>query len=163
MTDALPMTIRALERALEIICGSILIVLIVIVFFGVVDRSILKTGVSWIEELSRFLLTWLSLLAISLGVSKNQHYIVDVLDPESFNRTTQIILEIAITAVIVAASLPMVIAGYEVTKLFSIQHSAALQIPGILLHGGVPVCFGLCVVFAILGLGVRLQRFSAPN
>jgi TRAP-type C4-dicarboxylate transport system permease small subunit len=154
----LPGLIRLFERSLETICGAILIVLIVVVFFGVVDRSVLKTGVPWVEELSRFLLTWLSLLAIALSVSKNQHYVVDIFDPENLPGPIRILVDALATAVVVAASLPMLIAGYEVTKLFSMQHSASLQIPGVLLHGGVPVCFALCAILAILRMLTRLHQ-----
>jgi TRAP-type C4-dicarboxylate transport system permease small subunit len=154
----LPSVIRFLERSLETICGAIFIVLIVVVFFGVVDRSIFKTGVPWIEELSRFLLTWLSLLAIALSVSKNQHYVVDIFDPDKLPGVMRILVDVLATTVIVAASLPMLVAGYEVAKLFSMQHSASLQIPGVLLHGGVPVCFSLCAVLAILRMLTRLRQ-----
>ncbi|MBA3432120.1 MAG: TRAP transporter small permease subunit, partial [Actinobacteria bacterium] len=50
-----------------------------VVFIGVLDRYALKTGQAWPDELSRYLLIWVSFLAAAVSAQRLGHYTVAVL------------------------------------------------------------------------------------
>ena len=65
---------RRLADAIELIASALLAALVLVVFTGVVDRYLLKTGMTWPEEASRYLLLWTSFLAAALSAYRASHY-----------------------------------------------------------------------------------------
>lgn len=57
------------ERACALLVGA----MIVIIWFGVVERYFLELGVTWTEELSRYVMIWAALLAVSCGAYYREH------------------------------------------------------------------------------------------
>jgi TRAP-type C4-dicarboxylate transport system permease small subunit len=57
------------ERACAVLVGA----MIVIIWFGVLERYFLELGVTWTEELSRYVMIWAALLAVSCGAYYREH------------------------------------------------------------------------------------------
>ena len=57
------------ERACALLVGT----MVVIIWFGVVERYFLELGVTWTEELSRYVMIWAALLAVSCGAYYREH------------------------------------------------------------------------------------------
>ena len=57
------------ERACALLVGA----MVVIIWFGVVERYFLELGVTWTEELSRYVMIWAALLAVSCGAYYREH------------------------------------------------------------------------------------------
>lgn len=66
-----------LADAIELIASALLAALVVVVSAGIADRYLLKTGQSWPEELSRYLLLWTSFLAAAAAAYRLAHYTVN--------------------------------------------------------------------------------------
>ncbi len=52
---------------------ALLSLLIVTVWLGILSRYVLPWNLTFTEELARYLMIWVALLAISLGICKRQH------------------------------------------------------------------------------------------
>ena len=57
------------ERTCALLVGA----MVVIIWFGVVERYFLELGVTWTEELSRYVMIWAALLAVSCGAYYREH------------------------------------------------------------------------------------------
>ncbi len=68
---------QLLVDAAELAASTLLAGLVVVVFVGIVDRYVLRTGQAWPEELSRYLLLWTSFLAAAAAAYRLSHYTVN--------------------------------------------------------------------------------------
>jgi TRAP-type C4-dicarboxylate transport system permease small subunit len=57
------------ERTCALLVGA----MVVIIWFGVLERYFLELGVTWTEELSRYVMIWAALLAVSCGAYYREH------------------------------------------------------------------------------------------
>ncbi len=68
-----------LDFLLSRLCALLIAVMVAIVWFGVVSRYILELGITWTEELSRYVMIWAALLAMPVGVYRRAHIGVEIL------------------------------------------------------------------------------------
>lgn len=68
-----------LNSIVEKICAILLALMIVVVWIGISGRDMLSLQISWNEELARYLMIYLALLAISSGIHRNEHIGIDLL------------------------------------------------------------------------------------
>jgi TRAP-type C4-dicarboxylate transport system permease small subunit len=57
------------ERACALLVG----LMVVVIWFGVVERYFLNLGFTWTEEFSRYVMIWAALLAVSCGAFYREH------------------------------------------------------------------------------------------
>lgn len=70
---------KSLENTLNIIMALALAVMVVLVFGNVVLRYLFNSGITWSEEMSRYLFIWLTFLG-AIGAFKNKEHLgVDML------------------------------------------------------------------------------------
>lgn len=63
----------ALNRVVERACVVLLLLLVLDVWLGVLARYVLPVSITFTEELARYLMIWMALLAISSAVVHRQH------------------------------------------------------------------------------------------
>jgi len=68
-----------LNRGVELLCAALLAVLVLVIWIGVFGRYVVELPVTWAEELSRYLMIWAALLAVSCGVARREHVAVTAL------------------------------------------------------------------------------------
>lgn len=68
-----------LDAVIMKICGVLVAVMVLIVWFGILSRYGLSLGVTWAEELSRYVMIWAALLAIPVGVFRREHIGLELL------------------------------------------------------------------------------------
>ena len=64
---------KGLDTFLSVTCIAILAAILISISVGVVTRYILNDPAGWTEELSRYLLVWLTLLGAPLGCLNSAH------------------------------------------------------------------------------------------
>ncbi len=64
---------RKLNWLVERICAFLVGLMVVVIWFGVVERYFLHIGMTWTEELSRYVMIWAALLAVSCGAFYREH------------------------------------------------------------------------------------------
>lgn len=57
----------------ERVCAVLMGVMVMVIWFGVVERYFLHLGHTWTEEFSRYVMIWAALLAVSCGVYYREH------------------------------------------------------------------------------------------
>jgi TRAP-type C4-dicarboxylate transport system permease small subunit len=67
-----------LNWGVERICALLVGLMVVIIWFGVIERYFLHLGMTWAEELSRYVMIWAALLAVSCGAYYREHIDLDI-------------------------------------------------------------------------------------
>jgi len=67
------MTVFLRMRWLEPVLAAILAVLVTVVLSNVIGRYLLGAGITWADELARFLFVWLTFLGAVLGLARGAH------------------------------------------------------------------------------------------
>jgi len=76
---------RVLNRWVERFCVLLLVLLTLDVWLGILARYVIPFPLTFTEELARYLMIWVALLAISCGISRREHigvlFLVERLPP----------------------------------------------------------------------------------
>lgn len=118
--------------------------LLAILFYNVVSRNFLGGAVSWIEEFSRFVFTWMMFLGISIGVYYRKHLGVDFIVakyPEKVRDAVTLFSEI-LTLILF---LVLTIYGFIYCASTMRMRSSVMGIP----YGLVYLCVPLCGIFSM--------------
>ncbi|MCM3788976.1 TRAP transporter small permease [Domibacillus indicus] len=95
---------RFLENSLNVVMASALAVMVVLVFGNVVLRYLFNSGITWSEEMSRYLFIWLTFLG-AIGAFKNKDHLgVDMLIkrlPTKMKKVVLIISELLMIFVLI--------------------------------------------------------------
>lgn len=70
-------TYRELMNILKIIAIFTIAAMVVVVFYSVISRFILNTSIAWAEEISRFLMAWMTLTGAVIVYEENKHMSFD--------------------------------------------------------------------------------------
>lgn len=68
-----------LNRAVEWLCAALLAAMVLVVWAGAATRYLPGAGLSWTEELARYLMIWAALLAVSCAAWRSEHVGLDLL------------------------------------------------------------------------------------
>ncbi len=105
--------IRKITLPASFACGSLFVVLLLTVMWGVVTRYLLGDQARWTEELARFLLVWVSFLGAALAYARQQHLGIDLLVERFDPRTRRLADGIVHAMVSLFAFGVMGYGGYE--------------------------------------------------
>lgn len=86
-----------LNWIVERLCALLMGLMVVVIWFEVVERYFLHLGHTWTEELSRYLMIWAALLAVSCGAYYREHIGLNIVQrflPPTGARILKIILDI---------------------------------------------------------------------
>ena len=136
--------IGMIERGFISICMFGMLILILIATFARVSGS---ASITWGEELARYLMIWLAMIAVSIGFKNDAHLGLSFFLDRLRGKLKAIIL--AIRAVIILAFLIIVIyQGIQVVLMqaSNIQYSPSLRIPMYFMYVSIPVGFLLSTV-----------------
>ena len=67
-----------LFRIESTVCGVLIFALMSIVFWGVIERYVLRMGTGWPDELARYICVWAIMLGACLGVVRGAHVGIEV-------------------------------------------------------------------------------------
>lgn len=64
---------RRINWLVERICALLVGTMVLVIWFGVVERYFFHLGFTWTEEFSRYVMIWAALLAVSCGAYYREH------------------------------------------------------------------------------------------
>ena len=126
-------------------------VLVITVLTGVFFRYIVRSSLSWTEELARYLMIWAALLAVSVGIKDKEHVGIQLLIRQFPPLVTKIIT--GVVYIITIVFLYMLTAkGYQVAVKGQRQLSLALNISMYWPLMSIPVSGTLAIIQQLIQL-----------
>ena len=161
---------KKLNDLLLRLCRIMLIIMVPtmtgIVFVQVILRYVFLAPLSWIEELARYLLVWISCFGAAYGVRKGEHISVKFLN-KMFKGYVKSALTIMIHALVIIFFMVCFIEGIGLSIRQWNVVTPALQIPRTLPYLGIPISFAIMLLFGlelfIKDIKTIFSRESLPN
>ena len=155
--ESLGKTLNKCENGIIALC---FIIMSLAAFAQVVNRNLIGASISWFDELARYCMVYMTLLATEAGLRDGSQIsitaIVDKCTP-AVKRTLQMIVK----AIIICFSIAMFVCSLTIvqTQIKSGQVSAGLGIPMVVPYLALPISFGAITIVQILSL---LTMFKTP-
>lgn len=131
-----------LNRVVERICAVLVAVLVLDIWFGILARYVLELGITWTEELARYIMIWAALLAVSSAAHRREHiglnFVMHGLPPMA-----QQILQAAIDALGIAFFLFLFVYGVGMTVDGTSQFAMIFGMTMVVPYAAVPVSAAL--------------------
>ena len=130
---------------LDRMTATLMVLLVGVVVLGVLDRFILGLGLTWTEELARFLLVWLSMVAAIVAMRRSAHFRIEILTAKLGPGYLKGVALICILICLVIAW-----SGLQLALKFHTQISPALGLPMSAVYAAIPVAFlGMAISLAL--------------
>ena len=149
-----------LDRGLEIVTGVMLAAMMLDVLFGVADRFIFHFGAPWPEEIGRYLLIWVALLAAAIAVKRQDHfavlYFIETLVPPRLNRWIRLFQHLLTLTI----ALAFVVLGVQLVRVGALQISPGSGIPLSWVFAALPVSSLFMIYYTLRHL---IDEFQEPG
>lgn len=149
-----------INRWVELLCAGIMAVLILDVGLGIFGRYVIELPVTWTEELARYLMIWVALLAVSCGVARREHVAVTAL-LERLPQALQRHLGAAIDLLGFAFFAFLAYFGIDMTEQGASQYATIFGMTMWMPFAAVPISSALACVQLVL-TGVRDFTLGRP-
>ena len=153
MKMTLEVLARRINRLVEWICALLVGTMVLVIWFGVVERYFLHLGFTWTEEFSRYVMIWAALLAVSCGAYYREHIGLDLVRqrlPAKGRRYLMVVLDTIGAAFFVF----MAIYGLGMASAGRSQYAPIFGMTMVVPFASVPVASALAA-FQILAAMVR--------
>jgi TRAP-type C4-dicarboxylate transport system permease small subunit len=140
---------RLIELFLVLACSALLVLLTINVFLEVVIRYVLNAPLSWTEEIARFALVWLAMLASAVAARRGVHFAFRwgvKPFPESVRKPVRQLVNVL---VIIFLSV-LLVEGVGTLDVVADQTSMATEIDMRIPYAGIPVGMGFVLVIYVL-------------
>ena len=119
---------RGLVRANRFVVGAMLAIMAVLVFANVALRYLFGISLSWVEELTRYMMIWLAWLAAGLAMREGAHIAIDNLQ-QAFPRSGPGSLRLFVLIAVVGFFAAVAWLGWRYAMFAWRQQTAVLRLP----------------------------------
>lgn len=133
---------KAIQKVTYAIAGVSMAFVIILIFINVIYRYILKSGIPWCEELTRFMFIATIFFTLNIMVAHKAALRVDILD-NALHGTAKFVLERVLSLLTLVALAVFTLSGIQLVQAGSLSVSPSLRIP-------------MYYVYALLPLGYLL-------
>ena len=147
-----------LNWLVERICALLVGLMVVVIWFEVVERYFLHWGLTWTEEFSRYVMIWVALLAVSCGAYYREHIGLDLVNrflPPQAAKALMIGLDIVSLAFFIFLTWY----GIDMTRAGGGQYATIFGMTMLVPFAAVPVSSAL-TAFQIFSAMLRGQHSS---
>lgn len=133
---------------LNLVIAAFLALMAIFVFGNVIMRYFFHSGLTWAEEVSRFLFVWLTFLGAIVGFKDNEHLGIDTLVRKLSPKGKRILY--AVNGLIILVTLGMTLHGSWLLVALNVdQSSPAIGLPYAYVYSsGVVACIGMGFIVA---------------
>jgi len=141
----------------KFILGLLVLTMTLLVFANVVLRYVAGDSLSWVEELTRYMMIWSAYLGAGLALRNGSHVAVEVVQDALPVRAMQGLRFVVAIAMLIFL---IVVAwyGFRYSSMTMTQSSAVLSLPLGLVYLAVPVGCVLSTVHLLLGFRRYVSR-----
>lgn len=148
-----------IDLGLEAIMASMMALICVVVFLGVLFRYVLNTPLTWTEEVARLCLVWITFLGTYLAYRRKLHISIDVLRVRLSARAQRVI-HVVVTILVAVLMATLAVEGTQYSRAFLGSETPLLGIPLGIVYAALP--FSAVLLFiAVLGDLVDIARGRA--
>ncbi len=148
-----------LDRAVLLSIVILSVPLVIIILYAVFMRYVINAAPTWSEEIARYLMVWMSLLATSAAMRRGQHIGLTFVVEKAGPRLRKVLNLLAYALVLLFFSVLMV-KGIDMTFFVSQQRSPSVNIPMWIPYLSVPVAGFLMVIQT---LTLIFKQFESPE
>jgi len=142
------------NRFLEIVCGLLMAAMVVIVWIGVASRYVVDLGVTWTEELARYVMIWAALLAVPIGAYRREHIGLDLVF-QHLSPSVKPVVRLLLDLTGLAFFLFLTWFGVGMTIKGGSQYATIFQMSMTVPFASVPVSSGLTAFMIVASMGHR--------
>jgi TRAP-type transport system small permease protein len=153
--EKLPMTIEKLSKGVERItilpCAILGGAMAAVVVIGVIARYVMQNPMVWSEEVARFMMNWMALLGVSIGIRRHWHlglYYFISKTPFHVQRLAKLLSDCLIIVFLFLLS----IYGFKMVTAAKMQIEPTTGIP----MNYPLLCVPLCGILAIIQLTLQM-------
>lgn len=128
-----------LNRGIECLCAVLMAALVLVIWFEVLQRYVLKLGLTWGEEFSRYLMIWAALLAVPVGAYRREHVGLQFLQSALPARAVRA-LRLALDLVGIAFFVFLAVYGVGMAVAGATQYATIFGMTMVVPFASVPVC-----------------------
>lgn len=153
------------EKMLSIVVGYMLIIMTILAFTGVLTRYVFVVSLPWVDEVTRYLMIWMTFLVSAIAVGDGSHTSVEIF-PTLMNKKLKkfdygVILDLFIL-------LGMCIYTYYNVKMVQTSvkignSSPVLRIPMWFMYCSTLVSAFFSIVYSFRNIAVRIDRLRAKK
>ncbi|MDC0936147.1 TRAP transporter small permease [Pirellulales bacterium] len=147
---------RILDRVLETLLFIILAAMVALVSAGVVWRYLLRSPISWADELASILMVWFTFLGAALGMRDRAHYAFDYLVTALPPRAKRLVGLLG-QLVAIGISGALLYWSAQISILFREWTTPALEISRALVYSACPVGACFILLYAVRDLVLHLK------
>lgn len=140
---------RGLNWFVERLCVALLVILVLDVWLGIMARYILPWQLTFTEELARYLMIWVALIAVSSGIAHREHVGVLVIF-ERFPTLTRKWLAVLFDLIALVFFGVILIYGIGMVERGFSRYTMINEIPKAWPFMGVPIAAGLACIQLIM-------------
>lgn len=126
-------------RAVELLCNAMLLLMTAVIAMLIVSRNLLGFSFSWSEELTRFLLVWLSMLGAAVLLRRDDHIQMDLLT-DYLSPRLRLGLSLVLRLLVLGFLVILLYESWQVANARAVTHAPALglsmRIPYLALPAG---------------------------
>jgi TRAP-type C4-dicarboxylate transport system permease small subunit len=153
---------RILDRVLETLLFVILATMVAVVSAAVVWRYVLRSPISWADELASILMVWFTFLGAAVGMRDRAHYAFDYLVtalPPGAKRFVLLLGQL----VAIGISIGLLYWSAQISFLLREWTTPALEISRALVYSACPVGTGFILLYAVRDLVLHLKGEPRPT
>ena len=148
-----------LDRAVLLSIVILSVPLVIIILYAVFMRYVINAAPTWSEEIARYLMVWMSLLATSAAMRRGQHIGLTFVVEKAGPRLRKILNLLAYALVLLFFSV-LLVKGIDMTFFVSQQRSPSVNIPMWIPYLSVPVAGFLMLIQT---LTLIFKQFESPE
>ena len=136
---------------LERFCALLVALMVLDIWFGIIARYLLELGITWTEELARYLMIWAALVAVPCAAFHREHIGLTIIS-DRLPPLVRTILHVGLDLIGIAFFLFLFVYGLRMTADGYNQYAMIFGMTMTVLYASVPVAAGLTVLQMVASL-----------
>lgn len=145
-------------------CAIMLAVMSVVVFLQVIFRFVIKVSLPWSEELSRYLLVYITYFGCAYGIKTGAHLGVEafvLILPKTVQKAINVLVQIG--GLVVCVLILKFGADIVFSQMQSGQLSPAMRLPMWTIYSAIPIGMAFCVIRYAVEIVKAVQALIRPG
>lgn len=148
-----------LQKLEDFVLVLTFVIMILVSFAQVVNRNIFHAGISWFEEMARYCMVYMALLATEAGLRDNTQISITAIT-DKLHGVVRKWVQVLSKLVVVIFSAICFFASFQIleTQLSSGQVSPGLHLPMVIPYCALPLSFGIITLIQCIALVIMIFR-----